>query len=75
MSEQAGSASRADLRRYRENLRSELDGAALYDALAAAESDRSRREVFAQLAEAERQHAELWRAKLSAAGTGARVRA
>lgn len=54
--------------RYQSNLRDELDGAALYAALADAEADPVRRDLFRQLAEAEAAHAQLWRSKLEAAG-------
>lgn len=54
--------------RYQSNLRDELDGAALYAALAEAETDPVRRDLFRQLAEAETAHAQLWRGKLEAAG-------
>src|SRR5258708_34624577 len=57
-----------DIRRYQDNLRDELNGAALYAALAAAESDPLRKDLFLQLAQAESSHAQLWRDKLSAAG-------
>ncbi|MBV8975738.1 MAG: VIT1/CCC1 transporter family protein [Sinobacteraceae bacterium] len=57
-----------DIKRYRDNLRDELDGAALYTAIAAAERDPLRRDLFLQLAQAEARHAELWRGKLAAAG-------
>jgi vacuolar iron transporter family protein len=57
-----------DIKRYRDNLRDELNGAALYAALAAAESDPLRKDLFLQLAQAESGHAQLWRDKLSAAG-------
>ena len=57
-----------DIRRYRDNLRDELDGAALYTAIAAAEPDPLRKDLFLQLAQAETRHAELWRGKLAAAG-------
>ncbi|MBV8147075.1 MAG: VIT1/CCC1 transporter family protein [Gammaproteobacteria bacterium] len=60
-----------DIRRFRNNLRDELDGAALYTAIAAAESDPLRKDLFLQLAQAEARHAELWRGKLAAAGIGA----
>jgi vacuolar iron transporter family protein len=59
---------RADLVRYRANLRSELDGAALYQAIAQAEQDPGRRAVLLELARAESRHAALWREKLRAAG-------
>jgi vacuolar iron transporter family protein len=58
----------ADLARYRDNLRSELDGAALYQAIAQAEPDPGRRAVLLELARAETRHAALWREKLRAAG-------
>jgi VIT1/CCC1 family predicted Fe2+/Mn2+ transporter len=57
-----------DIKRYQDNLRDELNGAALYAALAAAESDPLRKDLFMQLAQAESSHAQLWRDKLSAAG-------
>src|SRR5690348_7622899 len=58
----------ADLARYRANLRAELDGAALYRAIAEAEPDAQRRAVLMELARAETRHAALWRDKLRAAG-------
>jgi vacuolar iron transporter family protein len=57
-----------DIERYRANLRDELNGAALYAALAAAEADPLRKDLFLQLAQAESSHANLWRDKLTAAG-------
>src|SRR5258708_14086593 len=59
---------RPDIKRYQDNLRDELNGAALYAALAAAEADPLRKDLFMQLAQAESNHAQLWRDKLSAAG-------
>src|SRR6202790_4089638 len=58
----------ADIKRYRNNLRDELNGAALYAALAAAETDPIRKDLFLQLAQAESSHAQLWRDKLAAVG-------
>jgi len=58
----------ADLARYRANLRSELDGAALYRAIAEAEPDPARRAVLMELSRAESRHAALWRDKLRVAG-------
>ena len=58
----------ADIERYRANLRDELNGAALYTALAAAEADPLRKDLFLQLAQAETSHAQLWRDNLTAAG-------
>jgi vacuolar iron transporter family protein len=57
-----------DIKRYRTNLRDELDGAALYTHIASAERDPLRKDLFLQLAQAEAKHAELWRKKLAAAG-------
>ena len=57
-----------DVQRYRDNLRDELDSAALYAGLAAAEPQPSRRDLFLQLAQAESEHAQLWRDKLTSAG-------
>jgi VIT1/CCC1 family predicted Fe2+/Mn2+ transporter len=57
-----------DINRYRSNLRDELNGAALYAALAAAERDPLRKDLFLQLSQAESGHASLWRDKLVAAG-------
>src|SRR5437667_1087688 len=60
-----------DIARYEKNLREELDGSALYAALAAAEIDPIRRDLFLQLSQAEAGHAQLWHEKLSAAGVDA----
>jgi vacuolar iron transporter family protein len=58
-----------DIKRYRDNLRDEMNGAALYAALAAAEADPLRKDLFLQLSQAEWNHAQLWREKLAAMGT------
>jgi len=50
------------------NLRDELDGAALYDALADAEKNPKLSEVYRRLAAAERRHAGVWAEKLRTAG-------
>ena len=57
-----------DVARYATNLREELDGAALYAAIAAAERDPSRKDLFTQLSQAEAGHAEIWRKRLIGAG-------
>jgi vacuolar iron transporter family protein len=57
-----------DVERYRNNLSDELDGAALYQAMAAAEPDPLRKDLFLKLSQAESTHAQLWRQKLEAAG-------
>jgi hypothetical protein len=59
---------KADIERYRANLRDELNGAALYEALALGETDPLRKDLFMQLAQAESRHAQLWRDKLAAVG-------
>ncbi len=58
----------ADLARFRANLQSEVDGAALYRALAGAERDPRLAGVYARLAESEERHARFWRDRLAAAG-------
>ena len=51
-----------------ENLVDELNGAALYDSLSAAEKDDRLAEVYRRLATVERRHADRWRKKLEDAG-------
>jgi vacuolar iron transporter family protein len=55
-------------KRLTENLVDELNGAALYDALAAAERDERLSEVYRRLANVERRHADRWQKKLEEAG-------
>ena len=50
------------------NLTDERDGAALYEGLAALESDPERAQSFRSLAAGERRHAEVWTRKLAEAG-------
>jgi len=64
-------ASRQELKRFRANLADELHSAALYETLTKVEKDSTRKEVFAELAASEREHAKIWAAKLKA--NGARV--
>src|SRR6201991_3913258 len=66
-------ATRYELKRFRTNLADELDSAALYDTLARVEKDPARCAVFAQLASAEREHANIWLDKLSASGVRVRT--
>jgi VIT1/CCC1 family predicted Fe2+/Mn2+ transporter len=54
--------------RILDNLQDEVNGAALYDRLAAAEKDERLSEVYRRLANVERKHAARWKAKLEAAG-------
>src|SRR6266404_6253759 len=49
-----------DLRRYKDNFLREQDGIALYRALAKAEKDAARAEIFERLAQAEERHAARW---------------
>jgi vacuolar iron transporter family protein len=57
-----------DVKRFQDNLRDELNGAALYTALAEAEADPVRKDLFLQLAKSEAAHAQFWREKLVAGG-------
>ncbi len=57
-----------DIKRFRENLKDEVDGAALYRLLAEAESDQHLREVYTRLAVSEDRHLALWEGKLREAG-------
>ena len=59
-----------DIRRFKSNLQGEIDGAALYGALAKAESDPKLAEVYTKLAAVESAHAEFWQKHLSDAGAG-----
>src|SRR5687768_10806819 len=59
---------RQDRERYRANLQAEIDGAALYRALAEIEAGGELAQVYARMAEAEERHAEVWRTKLREAG-------
>jgi VIT1/CCC1 family predicted Fe2+/Mn2+ transporter len=56
------------LRRYRANLQGEVDGAAVYTALAEAESDPKLADVYRRLAAVERRHGQFWARKIKAAG-------
>jgi len=57
--------------RYRANLQGEVDGAALYRALADAEADPRLKEVYGRLAAVEEAHAEFWRKQLDRIGARA----
>jgi VIT1/CCC1 family predicted Fe2+/Mn2+ transporter len=58
--------------RYRSNLQGETESAALYRALAEAESNPQLKQVYQRLAAVEEAHAEFWRKRLSHAGETAR---
>lgn len=57
-----------DLVRYRHNLQGEVDGAALYRALARLEQDPNLAEVYRRLAATEERHASFWEEKLRQGG-------
>ena len=50
-----------DQKRLRDNLQAEIDGAALYRALAQIEAGGELATVYTRMAEAEERHAEIWR--------------
>ena len=58
----------ADPRRWHENLQSEIDGAAVYRAMAEKEKDASLAAVYLKLAVTEERHGEVWESKLRDAG-------
>jgi VIT1/CCC1 family predicted Fe2+/Mn2+ transporter len=68
MDEPASTPSKTERRRLFANLQDEVDGAAIYDALAKGEKDEKIAAVYARLAGVERRHADVWRDKLIAAG-------
>ena len=57
-----------DISRYRANYIVEKDGIALYRAMAAAERDHKRAEIFEKLAQNEERHAQRWARLIEAAG-------
>src|SRR4051812_18547906 len=57
-------------RRFRDNLQGEVDGAAVYAALAEAEKDPNVASIYRRLAAVERAHAEFWRSRLDRATSG-----
>lgn len=64
----SASAGSADLPRYRANLQGEVDGAAVYAALAQGEADPALAGVFDRLAAVERRHGDFWRRRIAALG-------
>ena len=60
--------SKADIARFRTNLKDELEAAGLYGTMALAEKDEEKASIFKELAEVERAHAQVWIEKLKAAG-------
>jgi vacuolar iron transporter family protein len=57
-------------RRFKDNLQGEVDGAAVYTALADAEKDPNLANIYRRLAAVERAHAEFWRSRLDRATHG-----
>ena len=62
------SADREQIRRWKANLETEIDGIAIYRLLAEAEKDPERKSIFEQLAEVEVHHERVFREKLREAG-------
>ena len=60
--------SAATIKRYLANYRDEVDGVALYQLLAGAETDVHLKEVYTRLAASEERHLELWRERLRSVG-------
>src|SRR5258706_14336385 len=54
-------------RRLKDNLQGEIDGAAVYAALAEAEKDPNVASIYRRLAAVERAHGEVWRPRLDRA--------
>jgi VIT1/CCC1 family predicted Fe2+/Mn2+ transporter len=67
-------ANREEIARFREFLQSEVDGAAVYRAMAAAENDAHLASVYGRLAEVEERHAAIWEDKLRKAGVSIAAR-
>lgn len=57
-----------DIRRFKNNLQGEIDGAALYGTLADTETDPNLAAVYRKLAAVEGAHAEFWRTQLAKIG-------
>jgi VIT1/CCC1 family predicted Fe2+/Mn2+ transporter len=57
-----------DIKRFKANLKEEVDGVALYRLLSAAEKDPHLREVYDRLAASEDRHVKIWQQHLEAAG-------
>ena len=68
MNENRETAAALDVARYRKNYLVEMDGITLYRALAAAEKDPRRAEIFEKMARAEERHAQRWQRLIQSAG-------
>jgi VIT1/CCC1 family predicted Fe2+/Mn2+ transporter len=71
MDKAAPSISDAD--RWRANLRAEVDGELVYRAMAANAGDEKLADLYGRMADAEGRHADLWRERLSGAGSRSSV--
>ncbi len=58
----------ADVKRWRQNLQGEIDGIAIYRAMADGAGDERLADLYRRLADTEARHAELWRGRLRDAG-------
>jgi VIT1/CCC1 family predicted Fe2+/Mn2+ transporter len=63
-----GPLSKADIRRYRENLQGEIDAIALYGLLSEKEEGDTLKEFYQRMVAVESVHAGVWRDRLEAAG-------
>jgi VIT1/CCC1 family predicted Fe2+/Mn2+ transporter len=68
MTESHADSSPADIARYGQNYLIEMDGIELYRALAAAEKDDKRAEIFRKIVRAEERHAQRWIRLIQAGG-------
>ena len=60
-----------ELARYRANLQGEIDGSAMYRAMADLEAQPQRAEIYRRLAQVEESHAAFWRKRLAESGASA----
>jgi VIT1/CCC1 family predicted Fe2+/Mn2+ transporter len=56
---------KAEQKRFQENLQGEVDGAAVYEALAESEKDANLARIYRRLAAVERAHAEFWQSRMT----------
>ena len=64
----SASGSPEDIRRWHANLQGEVDGAAVYRAMADGTDDARLADLYRRMAESEERHGSLWRGRLGAAG-------
>ncbi len=70
MTNQRHQPAKADIGRYRENYRAEVDGVALYEMLQRREENPALKELYGRLAATESRHLALWETKLREIGAG-----